>query len=47
MVYLALPDAQLARLVAMFNRPAAYVIGGVVAVVLGTYLSAIGFGLFV
>lgn len=47
LVYLALPDAQLERLVVMFNKPVAYVIGGVVAVVVGAYLAAIGFGLFV
>jgi hypothetical protein len=46
LVYLALPDDQLAKLVAMFNKPAAYLVGGIVAMVLGIYLAAIGFGMF-
>ena len=46
LVYLALPDERLAKLVAMFNRPIAYIVGGVLAVVVGAYLAAVGFGLF-
>ena len=46
LVYLALPDEQLAKLVAMFNRPIAYNVGGVLAVVVGAYLAIVGFGLF-
>lgn len=46
LLYLALPDAQLAKLVAMFNKPAAYIVGGIIALVIGAYLTAIGFGLF-
>ena len=46
LVYLALPDEQLAKLVAMFNRPIAYIVGGVLAVVVGAYLAIVGFGLF-
>jgi hypothetical protein len=47
LVYLAVPDDTLARLIAMFNKPLAYIVGGVVAMVLGVYLSVIGFGLLV
>jgi hypothetical protein len=46
LVYLAVPDAQLAKLIAMVNKPVAYVVGAVLAVVLGIYLAAVGFGLF-
>lgn len=45
LVYLALPDDQLAKLVAIFNKPAAYIVGGLVAMIIGIYLAAIGFGL--
>ena len=47
LAYLAVPDAQLAKLIEMFNKPVAYVVGGVLAVVLGIYLTVIGFGLLV
>lgn len=47
LVYLALPDDHLTRLIAMFNKPVAYVFGGVLAVILGVYLTVIGFGLLV
>jgi len=46
LAYLALPDAQLAKLIAGLNRPIAYIVGGVLAVVVGAYLAAVGFGLF-
>ncbi len=46
LVYLALPDEQLAKLIAMLNKPVAYVVGGGVALIIGAYLTAIGFGLF-
>jgi hypothetical protein len=45
LLYLALPDEPLAKLVAMFNKPVAYIVGGVVAVVVGAYLTIVGFGL--
>lgn len=45
LIYLTLPDDQLTKLIAMFNKSIAYVLGGVIAVVLGAYLTVIGFGL--
>ncbi len=47
LAYLALPDDQLAKLIATFNKPIAYVLGGVLAVIIGAYLTVIGFGLLV
>ncbi|MGE4062911.1 MAG: hypothetical protein AB7E79_06045 [Rhodospirillaceae bacterium] len=47
LAYLALPDEALAKLIAMFNTPVAYIVGGVIALVLGLYLTIIGFGLLV
>ena len=47
LAYLALPDETLAKLIAMFNVPTAYIVGGVIALVLGIYLAVIGFGLLV
>ncbi len=47
LVYLTLPDVTLARLIAAVNKPAAYIVGGLVAVVVGAYLTIVGFGLLI
>ena len=43
-VYLALPNRVVEPLIAAFNIPMLYVFGGVLALVLGIYLAAFGFG---
>lgn len=42
---LLLPDPAVKRYMALFNKPAWYVGGGVVAVLLGAWLAGVGFGL--
>jgi hypothetical protein len=44
LAYLLLPDAKIASLIATFNTPGWYVVGGVLAVAVGAYLTAFGFG---
>lgn len=44
LAYLILPDEVLAKLIAAFNRPAAYLAGGLLAILIGLYLAAFGFG---
>jgi hypothetical protein len=45
LVYLLLPDAGVGRFIGTFNTPGWYVAGGVLAIVVGAYLAAFGFGL--
>lgn len=47
LVYLTLPDATLAKLIAAVNKPVAYIVGGVIAVIVGAYLTIVGFGLLI
>ncbi len=44
-IYISLPFAGMRRLIRMFNKSQWYISGGFMAVVLGGYLAAIGFGL--
>jgi hypothetical protein len=46
LAYLILPDDVLKRLIAAVNRPIAYIAGGALAIFVGFYLTAVGFGLF-
>jgi hypothetical protein len=43
--YLLLPDKVIERLFGTFNTPTWYVVGGLLAVTVGLYLAAFGFGL--
>lgn len=43
--YLVAPQKMMRRVLKRFNTPAWYVNGGALAVMLGVYLSAVGFGL--
>jgi hypothetical protein len=44
--YLLLPDMQIARLMAMMNKPPVYYAGGVLSVIVGIYLADYGFALW-
>lgn len=44
-LYLALPSRRVQKMVRVFNTPTWYVIGGVLAALLGLYLASVGFGL--
>lgn len=45
LMYLALPDQQLAKLIGIINKPPAYIAAGLVAIAIGAYLAIVGFGL--
>ena len=45
-IYLILPFASVRRLIRKFNTPRWYLAGGLISVVLGTYMAAAGFGFF-
>lgn len=45
LVYLTMPLGRVQRTIRAFNKPSWYVGGGLIAIVLGAYLVAIGFGL--
>lgn len=45
LVYLTMPIGRVQRTIRVFNRPAWYVGGGLISIVLGAYLVAIGFGI--
>ena len=42
-IYLFLPDPWVAKFIATFNTPAFYVVGGLLAIVVGVYLAGFGF----
>jgi hypothetical protein len=42
-IYLFLPDRLVAKFIATFNTPAWYVVGGLLAIVVGIYLAGFGF----
>jgi hypothetical protein len=42
-IYLFLPDSWVARFIATFNTPMWYLVGGVLAIVVGIYLAGFGF----
>lgn len=44
-VYLALPMKTVQRMIKVFNKPEWYAAGGVLSVVIGAYLSIVGFGM--
>lgn len=44
LVYLLLPDELVERLIRTFNTPLWYVIGGLLAMAVGSYLAGYGFG---
>ena len=44
LAYLLLPDAAVGRLIATFNTPGWYIAGGTLALAVGAYLTAFGFG---
>ncbi|HEY4524918.1 MAG TPA: hypothetical protein VJL39_00970 [Candidatus Paceibacterota bacterium] len=44
-IYIAMPYARVQRFIRYFNKNEWYQAGGVVAVIAGAYLSAVGFGL--
>lgn len=44
-IYISLPVTMVQKMVRRFNRPSWYMAGGVLAIVVGLYLSVIGFGL--
>ena len=46
-VYLALPLSQTQKLVAHFNKPNTYLWGGIACLLLGLYLTGVGFGFVV
>lgn len=43
-IYLALPYKKVQRIIRVFNKTQWYVYGGIIAVVAGGYLTAVGFG---
>ena len=44
LIYLFLPDRWVARFIATFNTSFFYVVGGLLAIVVGIYLTGFGFG---
>ena len=44
LIYLFLPDRWVARFIATFNTSFFYVVGGLLAIVVGIYLAGFGFG---
>ena len=44
-IYLAIPYKQVQKLMKRFNKPQWYLASGVIAVVIGAYLTAVSFGL--
>ena len=46
-IYLAAPVKMVQKMIRKFNRPSWYLSGGLLAVLLGVYLAAVGFGFWV
>ncbi len=45
-IYMALPDKQLQKMIRKFEKPQFYVLGGSFSIIVGLYLAAFGFGFF-